>query len=327
MILNTFRCVLNDWYLDYSTKESWFLKHVTNCQPQFTEQENAACYTFSAVDEETNIRFLGKAVFFKGLLKELELELESNSQPNLMQDIVESMLGEPDIRMEDRSCYIFENAKYSFMKDSKVLHIEFYKTYKKKKLHVDNPFKLYKVYRLRGISRFFGLFALIFLTSGYGYTVCRDITATDARQQEAIGTFFIFVIPFLLWTLRNLSGLYNMEYCHLGKRLKCFCDGRDRADFYKTLSLVNEELKDVEYKDYNIRITQNYVCIRDLPFGFFAAIPRKNIVDISYGTVTMRSKLGAATHTCLDIKAADGGIYKYTSKKRERMDEIRGILS
>ena len=38
MLLTTFRCVLNEWYLDYGTKEKWFIKHVKNCEKQHTTE-------------------------------------------------------------------------------------------------------------------------------------------------------------------------------------------------------------------------------------------------------------------------------------------------
>ena len=117
-----------------------------------------------------------------------------------------------------------------------------------------------------------------------------------------------------------------MEYSHLGKVLKHFCDGTDCDSFYKNLFLLNEELKDVEYKDFNIRITRNFVCVRDLPLGLYAALPKKKILGTSYGTVTIRTKAGSATHRCIDIKASDGAIYKYTCNKAERMDEVKALI-
>lgn len=60
-----------------------------------------------------------------------------------------------------------------------------------------------------------------------------------------------------------------------------------------------------------VRIRDGFIAIR------FIVIPRKNIVDVSYGILIMRTKGGTVTHTCLDIKAADGAIYKYTSRKKD----------
>lgn len=330
MILNTFGCRLNNCFFDYTTKEKWFVKHVEHCENQPTVGENTSCYTFSIVEKETNISYMGQAVFINQRLTGLELSTQNDNQINGLKDMVTGMLGEPDVRMKDRSYYFFENTKYNLIENGKVLLIEFHKAYKKSRLHFDNPFKLFRVYRLRGLTRFLGLATLLFLSFMYSYNVYKNVcewldTGYEFYFKESIiGT--IFVLPFILWTIRNILGLYNMEYSRLGKTLKYFCDGTDKRWFYSYLRLLNAELKAVELKDINIRITKNFLCIRDIPLCRFIVIPRKNIVDVSYGILTMRTKGGTVTHTCLDIKAADGAIYKYTSRKKGRMDKIRAIL-
>ena len=328
MKINTFHCVINDWHLDYTTKESWFVQNVGNCQSQPIAEENISCYIFSTLDKETNIPFWGKALFVNQRLKGLELSIQNDNTTNRLQQMVTSMLGDPDVRTKEKGFYFFEKTKYSLIENGKILLIEFHKTYKKSKLHFDSPLKLSKVYRLRGCSRYFGLATLIFLTLGYSYNVYKSVedwltTGLDFYLGDSIFGA-IFVLPFILWTIRNLLGLYNLEYSCIGKKLKSFCDGTDKEYLYRNLYLLNEELKDVELKDSNIRITKNFVCVRDTLL--YVVLPKKNIVNVSYGTVTMRLKMGSVTHTCLEIKAADGAVYKYINRKKERMDEIKAII-
>lgn len=331
MTLNVFCCVLNDWCLDYNTKEKWFLEKVSNCKQKLLMDEATTCYTFSVVERKTNIPFIGQALFVNQRLKGLELEIDNSSRTGILKDAVTGMLGEPDIRMKDKSYYFFENTKYTLMQEEQVLLIEFHKTYKKSRIHFDNPFQLFRVYRLRGLTRYLGLATLLFTSFMYSYNVCQSIcgwleTGYEFYFKGSI-TGSIFVLPFILWTIRNILGLYNMEYSRMGKTLKYFCDGTDKGCFNRYLNLLNKELKDVELKDINIRITRNFVCIRDIPLCRFVAIPRKNIVNVSYGILTMKNKVGTVTHTCLDIKAADGNIYKYTSRKKGRMEAIKAMIS
>lgn len=96
----------------------------------------------------------------------------------------------------------------------------------------------------------------------------------------------------------------------------------------------HDEISRMYHGDYETFLQQkyhtfrqsNFVCVRDLPLGLYAALPKKKILGTSYGTVTIRTKAGSATHRCIDIKAADGVIYKYTCNKAERMDAVKALI-
>lgn len=330
MLLTTFRCVLNEWYLDYGTKEKWFIKHVKNCEKQHTTEQNTSCYTFSVVEKDTNIPFEGKAMFENQQLKGLELCIQNENQSNRLKDIVSGMLGKENIQVNGVSYYFFENTKYSFREEDKALLIEFHKTYKKKTHHFDNPFKYRRVYKLRGCSKYVGLFCLLLVTMGFSYNVYKDLmffmeTGYDFYIEDAIGDV-IMVLPFLLWTIRNIRGLYNLEYSFIGKNMKSFSDGTNRESYVKNMELLNEELANPEYKDMNIRITKNFVCVRHFPLYMFIAIPRRNITKVSFGTATTRTRTAKITRTCLDIEAPNGVTYQYVANKKEQMDEVKAII-
>ncbi len=330
MILETHSCVLNGLCLDYKTEENWFLDNVGNCKIHLLTEENVSCYNFTLLEKETNLSYCGKVYFVNQRLKGLELSIADADRQSCLRTTVKDTLGDADVVTADKSYYFFNRMKYCLMENGEILLIEFHKEYKKRIVHMDNLFKLFRVYKLRGSFRYFGLAGLLLLTLGYSYNVYKAFDSwmdvrSDFYMEEMI-TQMIFVLPLLLWTIRNLLGLYNLEYSHLGKRFKNFCDGTDRKNFYRNLYFLNKELKTPEYKDGNIRITRNFVCVRESPLGLYVVVPKKNILETSYGIMTMRTKAGNVTHPCVDFKAADGVTYKYVSKKKERMDMVKALI-
>ena len=148
------------------TREKAFLRHFAMDGQTISSPEHI--YPFRITEREGGLSVCGKVIFVRGTLNHITLQVLNGAAGQDLCGFVASMLGGAKDSVAHMPAYSFRTMELLIRRDtptdSLYLDISFYQAVRRPFFHFDNPRKLSRLYRYRGIRRYLKMYFLIIWT-------------------------------------------------------------------------------------------------------------------------------------------------------------------